>query len=61
MLQEGNSKIISTAAQCRYQLGNFWRRGAISKERKNVYEAIISAKLMYALDITSMPKGEKTD
>jgi hypothetical protein len=53
------SKRMATAGQCRYQLGNFWRRGAMIRKRKiYMYEAIISAKLMYALDITPLPKGE---
>ena len=32
--KEVAKRIAAAAGQCRYQLGNFWKRGAIEKKRK---------------------------
>ena len=54
-------KRIKLAAACRMQLGNFWRKSAMNKKRKlQMYEALISAKLMYALDVTPLSPAAKT-
>ena len=54
-------KRIKLAAACRMQLGNFWRKSAMNKKRKlQMYEALISAKLMCALDVTPLSPAAKT-
>ena len=54
------AKRISVAGSCRYQLGNFWRRAAIDKKRKiRMYEAIVTAKLTYALEIAPLTQATK--
>ena len=55
------NKRTSTAGQCRYLLGNFWRKAGLSRKKKlQMYEALISAKLMYAMEIAPLNKGDQT-
>ena len=54
------AKRISVAGQCRFQMGNFWKRAKLDTRRKlQVHEALISAKLMYALDTSPLSEAAK--
>ena len=54
------AKRIGVAGACRYQLGNFWKKAAINrKSRIRMYEAIVSAKLTYALEIAPLTPANK--
>ena len=55
-----NRERITTLSNCRHHMGRFWRNAKLDRKTKmQVYEAIMSAKLMYALDITPMMNAGK--
>ena len=51
-------KRISKAAYGRNRLNTFWRKTKLSKRKKIlIYEALISSKLMYAMETVPIPEG----
>ena len=54
-----NRERIATSSKCRHHMGRFWRKAKLDRKTKiQLYEAIMSAKLKYALDITPRKAGE---
>ena len=55
------AKRIATAGYCIYQLGTFWGRAALDRKTKlHMYESLITAKLMYALEVAPKQQGERS-
>ena len=54
------AKRNSLAGAFRLQLDNFWRRAAISKKKRiRMDEAIVRAKLTYALELAPLTQAQK--
>ena len=52
--------IIATASYTRHKLRQFWKKSAFSRRKKILmYEAIVTAKLLYALDVTPLTENDR--
>ena len=62
--KEANPRIeiksrLNKAARCRHRMKEFWTRGKLNKlEKVLIYEALICAKMTYALEVLPIPQTE---